>query len=142
MLRLSLVSIFVLATFGLAEAADEKGPTEPTYLYRAKVLKVLNGDTVDMDIDLGFYVQMKAQRVRLLGIDAPEPSGETQAAGEAATAYLKNLIEGKTVIVRTIHDEDSPDRTTSFGRWSGQIYLEGTDISQEMIRSGHAKSDP
>jgi micrococcal nuclease len=142
MLRLSLLSIFVLASFGLAEAADEKGPTEPTYLYRAKVLTVLDGDTVDMDIDLGFYVQMKAQRIRLLGIDAPEPRGETQAAGEAATAYLRDLIEGKTVIVRTVHGEDDPDRTDSFGRWFGQIYLEGTDISQEMIRSGHAKSDP
>jgi micrococcal nuclease len=130
MLRLSLLSIFVLATFGPVEAADDKGPMEPTYLYRAKVLKVFNGDTVDMDIDLGFYVQMKAQRIRLLGVDAPEPEGETQAAGEAAAAYLRDLIEGKTVIVRTIHGEDDPDRTESFGRWFGQIYLDGADINQ------------
>ncbi len=49
------------------------GPREPAYLYRAQVVNVVDGDTIDVDIDLGFYIWVKKQRIRLLGIDAPEP---------------------------------------------------------------------
>ena len=43
-----------------------------TYTYRAKVIKIIDGDTIDVDLDLGFSVWLRKQRVRLYGIDTPE----------------------------------------------------------------------
>jgi endonuclease YncB( thermonuclease family) len=95
-----------------------------------------------MDIDLGFYITIHAQRIRLVGIDAPAPSGDSKAAGEAATEHLRGLVEGKSVIVRTFADEDAADRTQSFSNWLGRIYLDGKDINDEMVTSGNAVSVP
>ncbi|MEO9572429.1 thermonuclease family protein [Tateyamaria sp.] len=114
------------------------GPTEPAFLYRATVVKVVDGDTIDVDIDLGFYIWAKNQRIRLVGIDAPEPRGESRVEGKAATAFLKELIEGKSIILRTFKGRDGADERGSFRRWLGVIYLEGKDINQAMINAGHA----
>lgn len=50
----------------------ERAPEEPGYVYRAEVRRVVDGDTVDLDVDLGFGVWRMAERVRLMGVDAPE----------------------------------------------------------------------
>lgn len=120
-------------------AAAEEIPTEPAYLYRAVVVRVIDGDTIDVDIDLGFYVWIKKQRIRLLGIDAPEVKGETRPEGLAATEHLKSLIEGESIILRTVKGDDGGDRDDSFGRWLGTIYHGDIDVNAEMIRSGYAK---
>jgi micrococcal nuclease len=120
-------------------AAAEEIPTEPAYLYRAVVVRVIDGDTIDVDIDLGFYVWIKKQRIRLLGIDAPEAKGETRPEGLAATKHLKSLIEGESIILRTVKGDDGGDRDDSFGRWLGTVYHGDIDVNAEMIRSGYAK---
>ena len=133
---------FVAAALALltssAFAQDVPGPVEPTYLYRAEVVRVIDGDTVDLDIDLGFYVWMKSQRIRLIDIDAPETKGDQKAAGLAAKAFLAKQIEGKRVILRTYKGKDEADRKGSFGRWLGRIYLNGEDINQMMMDRGYA----
>jgi len=136
-LRAMTVAVLLLACVRSASAA-ESNPTEPAYLYRAEVVRVVDGDTIDVDIDLGFYVWIKDQRIRLLDIDAPEVTGGTKAAGIAATDYLKGLIDGKTIIIRTVKGKDGGDREDSFGRWLGTIYLDGVNINEEMLSSGHA----
>jgi micrococcal nuclease len=133
-----LVTLVVSAIQTSVAIAQENGPTDPGYLYRAEVTRIVDGDTVDMTIDLGFYIDLREQRVRLLGIEAPEPETTTKAAGDASTQFLKGLIEGKTVIVRTVRGKDEADRQDSFGRWLGTIYLDGKDINQAMIDAGHA----
>ena len=131
-------AIVAIVVLGSAAKAQDANPTEPAYLYRADVVRVVDGDTIDVDIDLGFYVWMRSQRIRLLGIDAPEMHGETKAAGDAATEYLEGLIGGKTIILHTVKGKDEADRHDSFGRWLGVVYLNGVDINEEMLRSGHA----
>ncbi len=141
-LRTACVMMMVTAILTGAQASTQAWagdiPTEPAYLYRAVVVRVVDGDTVDVDIDLGFYIWIKKQRIRLLGIDAPELKGETRPEGVAATDHLKSLIEGKSIILRTVKGSDGADRDDSFGRWLGTVYVGDIDVNAEMIRSGHA----
>ena len=135
----SLVIATILAVVQPTSVAyAEDVPTEPAYLYRAVVVRVVDGDTIDVDIDLGFYVWIKKQRIRLFGIDAPEVTGETRQEGLAATEHLKSLIEGESIILRTVKGADGGDRDDSFGRWLGTVYHGDIDVNAEMIRSGHA----
>lgn len=130
---------FALALLFAAPAlAAGPGPTEPAYLYRAQVTRVIDGDTVDVTLDLGFYIELRAQRIRLLGIDAPEVKGETREAGQAAKAFLKDLVEGRWIIIRTVKGKDDGDRADSFGRWLGVLYLDGVDVNEAMMAAGHA----
>ena len=65
------------------------------YEYKIKIIKVVDGDTVDVDIDLGFGVWLHKERVRLYGIDTPESRTrdlEEKKYGKAASAYLKEKL--------------------------------------------------
>jgi micrococcal nuclease len=135
----TILTTVVIAVFAatIADAA-EQGPTEPAYLYRGIVVRVVDGDTIDVDIDLGFYIWAHNQRIRLVGIDAPEVRGASKEVGDRATAFLKALIEGKTIILKTVKGTDNADRDDSFGRWLGEVYLDGQNVNQMLIESGHA----
>lgn len=132
-----LATALVLVSLA-APAQQGSGPTEPAYLYRAEVVRVVDGDTIDVDIDLGFYTWLHTQRIRMVGIDAPETRGQEKAAGEAATLFLRNLIENKAIILRTYKARDGGDQRGKFGRWLGRVYVDGLDVNQQMIDSGHA----
>jgi len=90
------------------------------YEYRCNILRVVDGDTVDVDIDLGFGVWMRNERVRLYGIDTPE-SRTTDLVekkfGLLAKDYLKNSL-GKDCILRT-----KKDATGKFGRILGEFLV-------------------
>ena len=71
------------------------------YEYKAKVVKIVDGDTVDVDIDLGFGVTLKDERVRIMGIDTPESRTSDKVEkvfGLAAKERVKQLIEKDTVL--------------------------------------------
>ena len=73
------------------------------YEYRATVIKVVDGDTVDVDIDLGFGIVLSDERVRIAGIDTPESrtrDKEEKKFGLAAKARVKQLL-GKTCVLKT-----------------------------------------
>ena len=73
------------------------------YEYRVNIVKVIDGDTVDVDIDLGFGIWMKDERVRMMGIDTPESRTRDKVEkkfGLAAKARLKSLL-GKSCILKT-----------------------------------------
>ena len=143
MMVVRITSLVIAVLAGVLQpsmsAHAEDIPTEPAYLYRAVVVRVIDGDTIDVDVDLGFYVWIKKQRIRLFGIDAPEVTGETRQEGLAATEHLKSLIDGESIILRTVKGADGGDRDDSFGRWLGTIYHGDIDVNAEMVRSGHAK---
>ena len=102
------------------------------YEYKAIVVRVVDGDTVDVDIDLGFNTWLKKQRVRLVGIDAPETRTrdlEEKAAGMKTKEYVENFCSiGSEIILKT-----HKDSTGKFGRILGEIYKEGVELSLNQI---------
>ena len=104
------------------------------YTYSAAVLRIIDGDTVEAALDCGLSVHV-VERVRLLGINSPETRGATRPAGEAAAAYLAELIGDGPIFVRTIKD-----RRGKYGRYLG-ILLDrnGRDLNQAMVDAGHAE---
>jgi micrococcal nuclease len=104
-----------------------------------KVLKVIDGDTIDVDIDLGFNVSY-TQRVRLAGIDTPESRTKDlkeKALGLEVKDYLsKRLKDAKVIVIKT----ELPDSTEKYGRILGWIYVDGEKISvnENMIKEGYA----
>ena len=107
------------------------------YEYRCKILRIVDGDTVDVDIDLGFGVWMHKERVRIAGIDTPESRTRDlveKKFGLAAKQFLKDLMPiGSQQIIKT-----QKDKTGKFGRILGDFILEDRLLSQLMIENYHA----
>lgn len=110
------------------------------YEYRVKkVTNVVDGDTIDVDIDLGFSVSF-SQRLRLAGIDTPESrtTNKTEKAlGLESKDYLKTkLKDAKEVVVKT----EKPDSSEKYGRILGWVYVDGStkSINEMMIEDGYA----
>jgi len=111
---------------------------ERDYLYPVvDVHTVIDGDTVEMTIDLGCNVLMR-DRFRVLGIDAPEKRGAEKEAGIAATEFAErwfdDRIDAQEIWVRT-----HKDKKGGFGRWLAEIVDEfGSSFGNAMLESGHA----
>lgn len=85
------------------------------YHYNAKVTRVVDGDTIIADIDLGFNITHTAQRIRLSGLDTPSASTKK---GKEATAFVKEMIEGKNIELKTIKDKKE-----KWGRYLGEVVI-------------------
>ena len=107
------------------------------YEYSCKVERVVDGDTVDVVLNLGFDIMYKS-RVRLYGIDTPESRTrnlDEKARGKMAGAFLKNKIDsGEKVVIQT----KLKDSRGKFGRVLGNIIVDGININQLMIDNHHA----
>ena len=107
------------------------------YHYSAKVVDIHDGDTIKVDIDLGFGITLKNQTFRFFGINAPEIHGETKTAGLKTTAYVQQMLTDKEIIIVTIKDEKE-----KFGRWLGRIFYhdgnDWVDLNSELINKGLA----
>jgi micrococcal nuclease len=113
--------------------------------YDVTVLKIVDGDTIDVDIDLGFGVCLKDERVRIMGIDTPESRTRDKVEdlfGEVAKARLKELMKhgGKLITTEDKHGEDMKGK---FGRILGDFYVERYEGKKErvtdiLIEEGHA----
>lgn len=107
--------------------------------YVKKVTNVVDGDTIDVDIDLGFDISFSS-RVRLAGIDTPESRTSDKAEkvlGLESKEYLKSKIkEAKSVVIKT----EKMDSSEKYGRILGWVYLDGSNISvnEQMISEGYA----
>ncbi len=100
--------------------------------YRATVLRVVDGDTVDLTVDLGFRLTM-ADRFRLFGIDTPELRTPTYDAGHAACLWLENLITEEELVIET----HKPSRD-KYGRWLATLFLGDVNVNTALIDAGHA----
>lgn len=116
------------------------------YEYKATINRVVDGDTVDVDIDLGFGVWLKDERVRIMGIDTPESRTRDNVEkkfGLASKARLKSLL-GKTAVLKTRVAEDGEDMKGKFGRILGdfEVYYAAEDryclAGEILIKEGHA----
>ena len=111
-------------------------PTDFSYRVN-KVTKVIDGDTIDVVIDLGFDIMYKS-RVRLFGIDTPE--GRTRDLvekkyGLMSKDYLKEALKNAEKIVIKTH---KGEETGKFGRILGEIFCDGVNINQQMCDVGYA----
>ncbi len=107
------------------------------YEYRCKISRVVDGDTVDVDIDLGFGVWLHEERVRVLGIDTPESrtrDKEEKKYGLAAKAFVKDFFRIGDVVLTT----KKYDAKGKFGRILGDFKCNGRTLSKVMIEMHHA----
>jgi micrococcal nuclease len=104
------------------------------YEYGCKVTRVVDGDTIDVDLDLGFNIHHKC-RVRLYGIDTPESrtrDKDEKARGKLAAKFLQDAISnGKHVILQT----QLKDSKGKFGRVLASVIVDKIDINQQMIKN-------
>lgn len=102
-----------------------------------KVHKVVDGDTIDVDIDLGFNISY-FQRVRLAGIDTPESRTTDlyeKKLGMESKEWLKKALEGQTkIIIKT----EKPDSSEKYGRILGWLYVNDVNLNLAMIDQGYA----
>ncbi len=104
------------------------------YEYRATVERVIDGDSLDVVIDLGFGISRR-DRVRVYGVDAPETHTETRGAGLDAKAFVERECPvGSSVVLRTVPDREK------YGRFLATvIYGDGVSLADEMIDAGLAR---
>ena len=110
------------------------------YIYRIKqITKVVDGDTIDADIDLGFNISL-SKRIRLAGIDSPESRTtnlKEKALGLETKEWLKKTLEdAKDILIKT----EKPDSTEKYGRIIGHLFINGqeTSLNNQMIDEGYA----
>lgn len=105
------------------------------YVYRAKILRVVDGDTVDAEVDLGFHTKV-TMKLRLYGINAPEVG---TAAGIEAKEVLKSQIEGLVATITTLRDKQE-----KYGRYLAVIETEGgkdgakLNVNDWLVQNGYA----
>lgn len=107
------------------------------YCYKATCIRVVDGDTLDLSLDLGFNIHM-AHRFRLRGIDTPEIFGVPKESagferGQAAKARVQELLMGHDLEVKT-----EKDRTDKYGRYLATIVVDGVDVGQTLLNEGLA----
>lgn len=100
------------------------------FRFSATVVKVVDADTLDVLVDLGFRINQEV-RVRLFGINAPERNA---LGGSEATAYVKKKLPvGSSVIIETFKNP-----TDKYGRWLATVYLDDVNVNQLIVADGHA----
>ena len=120
------------------------------YEYKCKILRVVDGDTVDIDIDLGFGIWVHKERVRMMGIDTPESRTRDlveKQFGLASKVRLKELLPvGSIQILKTEIDKSGEDKKGKFGRVLGDFLIErkvgglfeqNVRVTTIMIEEGH-----
>ena len=103
------------------------------YIYRAKIDRVVDGDTVDAMIDLGFDTHIK-RRIRLHGLDTWESRTrdlEEKKKGLAAKDRLKELLSSKTFILQS-------HGVGKYGRCLGELFVDDVNVNKQLIKEGHA----
>jgi micrococcal nuclease len=110
------------------------------YIYRIKqILKVVDGDTIDADIDLGFDISL-SKRIRLAAVDTPESrtaDANEKKYGLESKEWLKHKVENaKNILIKT----ELPDSTEKYGRIIGHLFIndQETSLNNQMITEGYA----
>jgi len=106
--------------------------------YTARVQSVYDGDTCRVDIDLGLGIWIRNEKLRLVRINAPEMTGPEKAAGTASRDFLRELIDGKEIIIETVKD-----RRGKYGRYLAEIWIQQGEcwinVNDELVDKGLAQ---
>jgi micrococcal nuclease len=100
--------------------------------YMAKVVSVYDGDTIRVDIDLGFGIKLENQSIRFFGINTAEVRGDSMAEGIIARDYVREQILDKEVMLKTFKDKKG-----KYGRWLAEVYYrkEGVVVASDQLGS-------
>lgn len=108
--------------------------------YKCNLVKVVDGDTVDVDIDLGFGVWLRKQRIRLYGIDTPESRTRDKVEkvyGLAAKAFVVEMLSNGDISIKTYKDAKG-----KFGRILGELFIKTAvgelSVNQSLVENSHA----
>lgn len=114
----------------------ERAFHEPKFEYIALVQQVYDADTITCDIDLGFGIIFKGQKIRLYGIDAPEVRGKEREYGLKARDYVRQEILSKYIRLHTFQD-----RKGKYGRWLGIIETPNCkNFNEKLVELGYAEN--
>ena len=100
--------------------------------YKVKIRRIVDGDTIDVDIDLGFNMILSKQRIRLYGIDTPESrtrDKEEKFYGKLSAKFLKEQCKNNSEIFLKTY----LDKKGKFGRILGEFIVDGVNINKLMI---------
>jgi len=105
------------------------------YIRTGKVINVVDGDTIDVDINMGFYTTIR-QRFRLLRINCPEKFGETKAQGLTSKEFTTSQLLNKEIVFQSF-------KTDSFKRWLAEVWYidengNQVNISDKLLKTGLA----
>ena len=119
------------------DAPSGPPPSWSRYWYPVEVVRVVDGDTVDVRVDLGLEA-FRLERIRLYGVNTPEPYGETRAAGLAAAEWLRDRLDCVEVLLETRRDD-----VDKYGRrlgtfWAVQPDGSAVNLNRGLIEAGHA----
>ena len=103
------------------------------FVYSATVTSVYDADTITCDIDCGFGVVLKKQKIRLYGLNAPEVRGESRELGIISRDKLRERILNKKINLKTIKDKKG-----KYGRYLGIIYFETENINNWLVENNLA----
>ena len=112
------------------------------HCFPASLLRVVDGDTLEVSINMGFGISWEPVKVQLLGIDAPEPRGKTREEGLLATEFVKTTLEGKHLAVQAKEKDN-------FGRTLARVFFREEDafddedawkcLNDVMVEEEHAR---
>lgn len=110
---------------------------QPEYKYNAKVTRVIDGDTLEAIVDLGFNIYTRVT-FRLTGIDTPEKNSkipEERVRASAATAFAKSAVDSKDVLIHSVGKD-------KYGRWLGDVYISNDQptLNEQLVSMGLAKA--
>ena len=112
------------------------------YEYKCKIRKVVDGDTVDIDIDLGFGVWLNDERVRIIGIDTPESRTSDKVEkifGLAAKERVKHLLGDGATLISKVKGDGNEEMRGKFGRILGDFRTpQGDLLTSRLMKEGHA----
>ena len=106
------------------------------YQYTLKRVRVVDGDTLEGDIDLGFGVMLSATKVRLSGINCPEKDTEAGKLAKAFTEqWIDRILDSKVDVIVLVKNH----KKDKYGRVLGVVSGNGEDLAQQLQMNGHAK---
>lgn len=118
------------------------------YRYIAEVTQVYDGDSITVNVDLGFHTWIHGEKLRLYGINSPEVqsrgnlkvSDEEKVRGIIARDALREKILGKEVEICTIkYKTSNKDKKGKYGRYLAEIFFEGRNINEWLVENDYAE---
>ena len=103
-----------------------------TYIYKASLESIYDGDTITCTVDCGFGVKLTKQKFPLFGINCPEMRGDDKIKGRESRDALRSKLENKKILIKTVKDKKG-----KYGRYLGIIYLGDENINDWIVENGY-----